>query len=366
MNTGRRVAKVLVRQCAVVLAGLLLIASAALVVGQPGAPDGAGQAGDTSRPASPCEPSALGSPYIPVDSWIYPAMLRLYSLGFVDDLFLGMRPWTRASVSRMLKEAGDRIDDADQEGKDPATAEAREIYGAVSRELHSDVEGPSGAQESTSRFTRWRGPSAERLCAIVFIWDTRSSTTTGDPTKTASITTPAPAATPRPAGSRFMCAANSKERLRPPAIPPRWPMRSPRSTAQPFSTPLPACRTARPPSPWDRSAWLPMGGSWRLTSPRKCLTTYFHSASRMNGWGPDKAAALRIQATRRTSTHSKSIALNRCRCLCFPGSPARFATNFWWAHCAVTRLCPTRRTPVRRPISRMSSIPAIPGCMWRR
>jgi hypothetical protein len=77
-------------------------------------------------------------------------MLRLYSLGFVDDLFLGMRPWTRASVSRMLKEAGDRIDDADQEGKDPATAEAREIYGAVSRELHSDVEGPSGAQESTA------------------------------------------------------------------------------------------------------------------------------------------------------------------------------------------------------------------------
>ena len=52
-----------------------------------------------------CEPSVLGSPYIPVDSWVYPAVLRLYSLGFVDNVFLGMRPWTRASLSHML-EAG--------------------------------------------------------------------------------------------------------------------------------------------------------------------------------------------------------------------------------------------------------------------
>jgi hypothetical protein len=78
-------------------------------------------------------------------------MLRLYSLGFVDDVFLGMRPWTRASVSSMLKEAGDRIEDADEdeEGKDPVTAEAREIYDAVGRELHSAPEGPSGAQEGS-------------------------------------------------------------------------------------------------------------------------------------------------------------------------------------------------------------------------
>ena len=66
-----------------------------------------------AKPAPACQPSNLGSPYIPVDNWIYPAVLRLYSLGYVDTVFLGMRPWTRASVSHMIEQAGARIEDAD-------------------------------------------------------------------------------------------------------------------------------------------------------------------------------------------------------------------------------------------------------------
>jgi hypothetical protein len=44
-----------------------------------------------------------GSVYIPVDSWVYPAMLRLYSLGYVDSMYLSMRPYTRRSVLHMLQ-----------------------------------------------------------------------------------------------------------------------------------------------------------------------------------------------------------------------------------------------------------------------
>ncbi|GAA3763290.1 capsule assembly Wzi family protein [Terriglobus aquaticus] len=44
----------------------------------------------------------LGSAYIPVDSWMYPALLRLYSMGFLDTAFLSMRPYTRRSVLHML------------------------------------------------------------------------------------------------------------------------------------------------------------------------------------------------------------------------------------------------------------------------
>ncbi|HEY5055118.1 MAG TPA: hypothetical protein VII58_03110, partial [Acidobacteriaceae bacterium] len=40
------------------------------------------------------KPDPLGSPYIPVDSWVYPAMLRLYSMGYLDTMFLGERPYT--------------------------------------------------------------------------------------------------------------------------------------------------------------------------------------------------------------------------------------------------------------------------------
>jgi hypothetical protein len=58
----------------------------------------------------------LGSTYIPVDSWVYPAMLRLWSMGYVDTAFLSLRPWTRRSVLHMLDECeGDvRFDGRDE------------------------------------------------------------------------------------------------------------------------------------------------------------------------------------------------------------------------------------------------------------
>lgn len=48
---------------------------------------------------------ALGSTYIPMDSPIYPMALRLYSLGYLDRLFLSMRPWTRRSLLHAIQES---------------------------------------------------------------------------------------------------------------------------------------------------------------------------------------------------------------------------------------------------------------------
>jgi hypothetical protein len=92
-------------------------------------------------------PSALGSPYIPVDSWVYPAILRLYSLGFVDNVFLGMRPWTRSSIGRMMEAASARIEDADAGA---STDEAQAIYDALMHELRSDAEGPCLPRQSST------------------------------------------------------------------------------------------------------------------------------------------------------------------------------------------------------------------------
>jgi hypothetical protein len=106
---------------------------------QPAAPEGTGQSErDSSRSATVCEPSTLGSPYIPVDSWVYPAVLRLYSMGYVDHVYLGMRPWTRASLSHMLEDIDAEIHDADMYG-DPTTGEAQDIYAALSLFLHYDA-----------------------------------------------------------------------------------------------------------------------------------------------------------------------------------------------------------------------------------
>ena len=52
----------------------------------------------------------MGSPYVPLDSWIYPALLRLAGMGALDTAFLGMRPWTRSECARLLSEASDYID----------------------------------------------------------------------------------------------------------------------------------------------------------------------------------------------------------------------------------------------------------------
>jgi hypothetical protein len=46
--------------------------------------------------------SSAGSSYIPVDSWIYSAALRLYYLGYLPTAYLGLRPWTRESLAHML------------------------------------------------------------------------------------------------------------------------------------------------------------------------------------------------------------------------------------------------------------------------
>lgn len=45
----------------------------------------------------------LGSTYIPVDSPIYPMALRLFSMGYLDTAYLGLRPWTRRSLLHMLE-----------------------------------------------------------------------------------------------------------------------------------------------------------------------------------------------------------------------------------------------------------------------
>jgi hypothetical protein len=77
----------------------------------------------------------MSSSYIPLDSWIYPAVMRLYGLGYVDTVFLGMRPWTRLSVAHMLEASSDRITGSTDD-------EAIDIYEAIEKELQPDMRIP--------------------------------------------------------------------------------------------------------------------------------------------------------------------------------------------------------------------------------
>lgn len=85
---------------------------------------------------------AFGSSYIPMDSWIYPAMSRLYALGYADTEFASMRPWTRQSVTHMLDDTEGDIQNGDSE-------EAQQIMLAVRRQLEDEVPATNNGDRGT-------------------------------------------------------------------------------------------------------------------------------------------------------------------------------------------------------------------------
>jgi Capsule assembly protein Wzi len=112
-------------------------------------------------PSETISTSAEGSTYVPMDSWIYPALDRLHSLGYLNTAFMGIRPWTRLSIAHMLEQSADRID------TDTGNDEAKSIYLAVLEEVQPDIDNatelnhPGGQLESV--YSNLRGISGTPL-----------------------------------------------------------------------------------------------------------------------------------------------------------------------------------------------------------
>ena len=53
----------------------------------------------------PVDPDKLGSPDVPMDSWVYPALERLADMGYITTQSVGIRPWARKECLRQLLEA---------------------------------------------------------------------------------------------------------------------------------------------------------------------------------------------------------------------------------------------------------------------
>jgi len=88
---------------------------------------------DSPKIATDGTPSAMGSPYVPLDSWIYPLLDRLAALGLYDDAILGIKPWTRMECARLVSEAGDRLQDG------VSVADASSLYNALLLEFSSEL-----------------------------------------------------------------------------------------------------------------------------------------------------------------------------------------------------------------------------------
>ena len=79
-------------------------------------------------------PQNLGTPYVPLDSWIYPALDRLAGLGYIDSAFSSMRPWTRRECLRQLEEAEAKGADSDED------SEAGKLMDSLEREFRPESE----------------------------------------------------------------------------------------------------------------------------------------------------------------------------------------------------------------------------------
>ena len=93
------------------------------------------KSGDETR-----NPENMGSPAVPLDSWMYPAIERLIALGYIKSGYLGIRPWTRLECARMIEEAQQQIEDAGDQG-----GEAVRIYHDLADELSFETGRLNGA-----------------------------------------------------------------------------------------------------------------------------------------------------------------------------------------------------------------------------
>ena len=96
----------------------------------------------------PATNSNYGSVYVPLDSWVYPAFERLFSLGYADSAYLGMRPWTRTSCLQILQETYPQLQGA------PQDTEAWNIFRALAVEFGVDAGQTTPQAELSDVYTR--------------------------------------------------------------------------------------------------------------------------------------------------------------------------------------------------------------------
>ncbi len=101
-----------------------------------------------------------GSTYIPVDSWVYPKVMRLYGMGYIDTMYLAMRPYTRRSLLHMLQVSQDAILSSND-------SEAQDILAALMNELSDEGVAENAVRGTVygvqSIYTRVQGVSGNIL-----------------------------------------------------------------------------------------------------------------------------------------------------------------------------------------------------------
>lgn len=94
-----------------------------------------------SQPDHPRNPENMGSPYVPVDSWVYPVFDRMAALGYMHSGYAGMRPWTRMECARLVEEIGESL-----ENEGEANGSAQQMYNSLAEEFAPETGRLDGAK----------------------------------------------------------------------------------------------------------------------------------------------------------------------------------------------------------------------------
>jgi membrane-associated phospholipid phosphatase len=108
------------------------------------------------------EPDSMGSPNVPVDSWVYPAIERLAAQGLVQSEFLNIRPWTRMECVALMNEAAGNIDENAPHGTEMAGIVAA-LRTEFATELHAIEIDENQSYRLESVYTRITGISGTPL-----------------------------------------------------------------------------------------------------------------------------------------------------------------------------------------------------------
>jgi hypothetical protein len=65
---------------------------------------------DSNQEEKVRNPRHMGSPYVPLDSWVYPAVAKLAGMGYIRTAFLALKPWTRIETANLVSEAKDNLE----------------------------------------------------------------------------------------------------------------------------------------------------------------------------------------------------------------------------------------------------------------
>jgi membrane-associated phospholipid phosphatase len=107
-------------------------------------------------------PKSFGSPFVPLDSWIYPALERLAAMGFLKTEFEDLKPWTRLECTGLYQQAESAVLE-----KAPEFREANKILDALriefSPELQSIEDESNNRSQVESMYTRTTGISGTPL-----------------------------------------------------------------------------------------------------------------------------------------------------------------------------------------------------------